>query len=183
MKTKPQTAGQTRTGDTPRPQGVLEEFFLQAYPFARRAAQVRSASAVRKFKELEREDLEQEALLSTWRLLSRFDHTRASLPTFVERVVATSIASVCRGRAAKKRIKHDDSDPPPEPLQLFVRIEFRIDFLRVVARLAPRDRKVALLLVEFSPTQIARSLKTSRQAVYRCINRIRAAFLEGGFCQ
>ena len=59
------------------------EIFLAAHPLARRAAQVRSIRVLGFLRTLglDRDDLEQEALISVWRAVSLFDPTRASLRT------------------------------------------------------------------------------------------------------
>lgn len=161
---------------------IRETLFLEVYPFARRAAQVRSWAATARHTDLEREDLEQEALLSVWAALGRFDLTRASLRTFGESVVATCLASVVRRTRAVKRTKPADYEPPAESLRVLVSIELRIDIQRALRKQSPQDQKVARLLqLEYGPTQIARRLKISRAAVYRSIGRIRAAVQESGF--
>lgn len=159
------------------PRNVLEALFLQAYPVALRSAQVRSAGMVSRYREFEREDLEQEILIQIWLALRQFDAARASLSTFVERVAATTIASICRRNSAVKRTKPADYHPP-ESAQLLVKVELFVDLQRALAKLAPRDRKVALLSAECSPAEIARSLKVSRTSVYRSLNRIRRALIK-----
>jgi RNA polymerase sigma factor (sigma-70 family) len=163
------------------PHGFREALFLEVYPFSRRAAQVRSWAATARHADLEREDLEQEALLNVWAALERFDVTRASLRTFGENVVATCLASVVRRARAAKRTKAADYQQPTESFRLLVSVELRIDIQRALRKLGPQDQKVARLLVDYGPTQIARRLKISRPGVYRSINRIRAALQESGF--
>ena len=181
MKPTKRRLGRPLDTQAPDPRGILEALFLQAYPFARRAAQVRSVSAVSRRTNFDRQDLEQEALVAIWAALVQFDALRASLRTFVERVVATTSASIFRRAAAKKRTKPGDYHAPAETLQLVLRVEYRVDLQRVLGKLGHRERKVASLLVEYGPAQIARRLRISRPAVYRIISRIRAALEEGGY--
>ena len=159
---------------------MRDTLFLDAYPFARRAAQVRSAAAISRHNEIEREDLEQEALVSVLASIPRFDRSRASLRTFVERIVATSIASVFRRLRAAKRRKSLDYEPASS-VRVLVNVELCVDLQRILRKLGPRERKVARLLIDHNPTQIARRLKISRSAVYRIINRVRKELRNGGF--
>lgn len=157
---------------------VLEALFLQAYPLARRTAQVRSALS--RGTDIEREDLEQETLIAIWVALGQFDGTRASLRTFVEKVAASTITSIFRRTRALKRTRPVDCGDL-QTNKLLVHVEFRVDIRRVLDKLTPLDRHVARFLAEYGPTQIARKLKISRQAVYRSTTRLRAAFREAGF--
>jgi len=70
---------------------VVEATFRNAYAIALRAARARAVSAVASgaIAVADREDLEQEAVVACFRALPRFDPSRASLRTFIERVVAT----------------------------------------------------------------------------------------------
>jgi RNA polymerase sigma factor (sigma-70 family) len=154
-----------------------EDLFLDALPLAGRAAEVRSARVIIRQAMLDREDVKQEAIIGVWVALSRFDPSRASLRTFVERVVAAKIASLVRRSLAKKRTKHHAA---AESFQWLVGVELHLDLQRLLAQLGPRERRVAELLGECSPTQIARRLRISRPCVYRRINRIRAAIRKGG---
>lgn len=159
---------------------MRELLFLEAYPLARRAAQVRAA-AFALCVDQDREDLEQQALASVWAAINRFDKSRASLRTFVERVVASSMSSISRRMRAQKRAKPPDCELP-STLQLIIRVELRVDLQRLIERLRSVDQKVARLIPECRPAEIARRLNISRAAVYRCIRRIRTTFKEGGFC-
>jgi hypothetical protein len=47
--------------------------------------------------------------------------------------------------------------------------------------LAERDRRLAALLVDHSPTEASRALRLSRSTVYEGIGRIRVAFENAGF--
>ena len=180
MKSKEFRLTRNGTSEDLDPGRLREELFLRAFPFARRAAQVRSAGVISRRSEIEREDLEQEALLSVFAAIPRFDRSRASLRTFVERIVATSIASVYRRMGSEKRTKPADYKLPGS-LQLLVRVELRVDLQQLLERLEPRDRQVARLLPEYCRADIARRLKMSRAAVYRSISRIRNVLREGGF--
>lgn len=162
-----------------------EELFVAAFPLARRAAEVRSANVLALFwgTALDREDFTQEALIGVLTALPRFDPARASLRTFVERVVASKFASLLRYCRAKKRLNRPNGKRAADSLQVLVTVEFRVDLRRVLSNLDSREQRVAQLLVACSPTEIARRLRISRAAVYRSIGRIRAALVEAGFGQ
>lgn len=158
--------------------GAKSEHFALVHPRARRAAEVLAAGAINsgRVRRDDRDDLVQDALLHVWRRLNQFDPRRASLPTFVERVVTSSVASTIRKTRAAKRQKAD-ALPVRESLRSFVHeIHLRVDVERVLAQLCPFDRMVAMLLIDHTPSEAAAALELARSKVYRSISRIRAAF-------
>jgi RNA polymerase sigma factor (sigma-70 family) len=159
----------------------LQGLFGQAHLLAGRAADVRSARLVGLLRDvgLDRDDLRQEVLIAVWLALPRFDPARAGLTTFAEMVTATTIGSLCRRTHAAKRVKPADYQPA-DALNLSLRVELAIDLRRMLRNLGQRDRRVAQLLVDNGPAQIARQLKISRAAVYRSLGRIRAVLREAG---
>jgi RNA polymerase sigma-70 factor (ECF subfamily) len=154
----------------------------QVLPFAMRAVQVRGAAAVAsgRVTPADREDLEQEALLGLWSALRRYDASRASLRTFLERVADKCFASLLRRRRKPLVIERLDSqrfataDGIPA-------VQFHVDFERVLAPLDDPDRALALLLVEHGPTEISRMLGVARSTVYARMARLRRAFREAGY--
>jgi RNA polymerase sigma factor (sigma-70 family) len=160
---------------------VIDATFCEAYPLARRAAQVHGAAAAiaSSLPYLDRKDFEQEGLLAFWRSLPQFDSSKASIHTFAERVVANQIASVMRAHRAARRTRILVAIP--EYLEHpGARLELRTDVLRVLATLNKDDRRLARLLAEHSPTEVGRILCISRSTVYEGIRRIRIAFLKAG---
>jgi len=159
---------------------MREAVFSKAYPLARRVAGVRSAAAMSTSDPViaDREDLEQEAMVGLWRALPQFDSSRASLRTFVERVIATKIASALRAQRALRRVP---VYVPPQCLgQPTASVELQSDVESVLAVLSEGDRRLALLLAEHTPTEAGRQLRISRSTVYEGIRRIRIAFVEAG---
>jgi len=156
-----------------------EGLFDQAYTFARRSAQARAA-AISPFDGalLDREDLEQEALVSVYIALPKFDARRATLRTFVERVITNAMTSAQRRATARKRTSSSESSPQ---VHVLLRVDLRLDLDRLLQRLQPQDRRIAWLLCEFRPAEVARITAISRPAVYRSIKRIREALMDGGF--
>jgi RNA polymerase sigma factor (sigma-70 family) len=161
----------------------VELALLQAYPYTIRAARARYASVVAFCGNgvLDLEDVQQEAVIAVWLALKSFDPNKASLRTFVERVVASKVQSALRRTRAAKRTKRDPSTCTTEGRELLVRIEFHLDLRSVLRGLAAPDRKVAYLLCEYRSAEVARILNVSRASVHRSIHRIRAALLEVGF--
>jgi hypothetical protein len=86
---------------------MLETVFAEAYPIARRAAAVRSAAALSAVTGglFDREDIEQQAMVALWKAVSRFDPSRGSLRTFVERVMGTSNLAGPKERPAEFELK------------------------------------------------------------------------------
>lgn len=157
---------------------MAEPTFEQAYPFALRAAQVRATAAVLcgLIRASEREDFEQEGVIACWRALPKYDPARASLRTFVERVVAARLASVIR--SGRRR-------PAPLPLSAARsltlsgaqgQIDLQVDMERSRAQLRPVDRELAGLLMEHSRSDAGRSLGRSKSAVHSRIVRLRGHF-------
>ena len=167
----------------PDPRLIRKALFLQALPLARRAAQVRSARYDRILRALglDREDLEQDAMVGLWHALSRFSPARASLRTYAERVVATSVTSSLRRATAKKRKVRDDDALLADPVSLLVQIEIQIDVERALSTLKKKDKRVARLLAEYRPSEVAQILGISRQAIYRSMHRIRMALCAVGY--
>jgi RNA polymerase sigma factor (sigma-70 family) len=161
---------------------VFEAIFREAYPLALRASRVRSAAAVTsgRVPVQEREDLEQEALLRVWQALPRYDAARASLATFIERVVASKVASLLRSRR-RLAIFELPTGTQPSSADGIPAVEFRTDVERILAMLGPSDRRLALLLTEHGPGEACRILGVARSTVYCRIRRLRAAFLAAGY--
>jgi RNA polymerase sigma factor (sigma-70 family) len=155
-----------------------EELFDRAYPLAQRAAKVRASSVLR-YDYFDRDDLVQDAVTAVLAALDRYDEPRASLCTFVERVASNGIASTLRRARAEKRTSVD-CWPVAESPGLSLIVELRLDMNRVLRTLEQRERRVARLLEEYRPAEIARALGISRAAVYRSIDGIREAFIEAG---
>jgi RNA polymerase sigma factor (sigma-70 family) len=160
-----------------------EILFVEAYPFARRSTQVRTAALTgNDVASPDPEDIAQEVLLQLWRSLGNYDSSRSSLRTYTETIVCSTISSVLRRCTAKKRRRGADFYSPIEVGELSIRIELRIDLRRAIQKLGRLDLQVArLLLRDYKPGEVARKLGTSRAAVYRSVGRIRVALERAGF--
>jgi DNA-directed RNA polymerase specialized sigma24 family protein len=161
------------------PEGIFE----RAYPVALRAAQVRAAGAVFRgsIPASERDDLEQEAKIACFRALTRFDSLRASLPTYMECVVASRTASFIRS-AARRPIPREFNPCELQDVDPAIgRVELTLDVERVLLMVSSSERRLALLLMECTPTEASRALRVARSTVYEGIRRIRTAFAAAGF--
>jgi RNA polymerase sigma factor (sigma-70 family) len=159
---------------------MLEAAFREAYPLARRAAQVQAAAAIRSsvLPYGDRGDLEQDGLLAFWRSLPFFDPSKASIRTFAERAIRNRIVTVMRAHRASRRLPVTVQKASFEDFG--GSIELRIDVRRVLRRLNKDDRRLAWLLAEHSPSEASRIVLKSRSTVYEGIRRIRVAFVEAG---
>ena len=156
--------------------------FHHALPLALRAVQVRAAAAVAtgRATAADRKDLEQEALLGLWMALRRYDASRASLRTFLERVADKRFASLLRRRRGSLTVERLDGHRLATPDGIPA-VQFHVDFERVLAQLTEADRTLARLLIDHGPTEISRMLGIARSTVYARIARLRRAFLEAGY--
>ena len=157
---------------------MREALFQQAYPLVRRAVQVRATSGAMRPGDCE--DFEQEALLGLWIALRRYDPSRASLRTFVERVTENRFATWMRRRRSARAAENLDS-PCLATSDGIPAVEFRVDFERILAPLSEADRGLAQLLVDYRPTEISRRLGIARSTLYARMARLRRAFLKAGY--
>ena len=162
---------------------VVPDLFHDAYPLARRAARVHSARWLRALRAagFDREDLEAACLAEVWLNLGCFNPVRSSLPTFVERIVATKTISFLRRCRARKRTRTDAETTGISAIPIDVAIPLRVDVRRALALLDDADQKVARMLLHWRPSEIAKLFGISRTAVYRSLERIREAFTGAGF--
>lgn len=161
---------------------MREALFERAYPLARRAALVLAHAALASgaITSADREDVEQEAVAASWRALDNYDPNRASLPTYVECVVATRIASAVRATHRVRALRPVDFavDHCADPV--FGRCDLRIDVERVLGCCGDDERRIALVLMEHSPSQASRILGVARSTIYQRIQRLRVRFAGAG---
>jgi RNA polymerase sigma factor (sigma-70 family) len=161
---------------------VVEATFRNAYAIALRAARARAVSAVASgaIAVADREDLEQEAVVACFRALPRFDPSRASLRTFIERVVATRLATVIR------RTRRNSPSVPVDTLSQLPVIgddgqrEVRMSIDGVLESLHEEDRELVGLLLEVSPAEASRELGIPRSTVHDRILQLRQRFAQAG---
>src|SRR5205823_12374400 len=130
-----------------RPRGdstVTAPSFDEVYPIIRRVAGVRAANVAKAYglSTEERSDLEQEAALHVWRGLGAFDPTRASLKTFVERIVSNQMLSSIRRLRAEKRQAQPDACASDHIDSGVASVNLRIDVLRVIKNLRPEHQDI-----------------------------------------
>lgn len=159
-----------------------EATFEQAYPIALRAAQVRATAAVicGLIPATDRQDFEQEGLIACWRALPKYDPGRASLRTFVERVVAARLAAVVR-----KARRAPESLPLSAASSVLASgthasIDEQADLDRRLARLSNADEQLVRLLMEHAPGDAGRRIGLSRSTVHTRIVRLRRQFTIDG---
>jgi RNA polymerase sigma factor (sigma-70 family) len=156
--------------------------FDQAYPYAKRAAEIwsRMATRGRAKAAADREDLQQEAIFRVWYALPRFDPARASLRTFVEHVVANQIVAILRPAKSRTKLHPLDNTKVNATAASMDWVRVKIDVDRVVARLNGRDRLLAILLMEFTPSEIVGLMGISRSTFYERVSRLRREFESAG---
>ena len=162
---------------------MVEATFEHAYPIAARAAKVRATAAVVSGAILvaDREDIEQEGLTACWLALPQFDPARASLRTFIERVIASRIASLVRAaRRSPARVSLTAAGPRPVDSEAEVQ-ELYADVERLSSAFECHDRQLILLLLEHSPAETGRMLGLPRSTVHDRILRLRRRFVAAGF--
>ena len=157
--------------------------FDHAYPLALRAAEVRvaGAAAAGRLTTADREDWIQELVLAAWRALPRFDATRGSLRTYVERVVANRCCSLLRSPRAATDEPLETHHHRLSTLDGISNVERRIDVNRVLDSLSASDRELARGLSEHCVAGTARQLGRPRSSLYPRICAIRACFETAGF--
>jgi RNA polymerase sigma-70 factor (ECF subfamily) len=149
----------------------------------------------------EAEDLAQETMLRAWKARDRYDHTRASLRTWLYRIATNACLSALEGRARRPLPSRLDapSDDPAAPLtpaldipwlqpfpdarfDLGMRADIRLALVAAMQVLVPRQRAVFVLreVLEFSAAEVAGQLGTTVTAVNSALQRARAALGDVG---
>jgi DNA-directed RNA polymerase specialized sigma24 family protein len=137
-----------------------EATFERAYPIAARAARVRATAAAVSgvIAMSDREDFEQEGLAACWHALPRFDPARASLRTFIERVIASRMASLARAaRRAPALVPLSAAGPRSVDSEAQIQ-ELYTDLERLSLAFEYSDRQLIHLLLEHSPAEAGRML-------------------------
>lgn len=162
---------------------MVEATFEQAYPIAVRAAKVRARAAVVSgaIPVGDREDFEQEGLTACWRALPQFDPERASLPTFIERVIASRISSLVR-TARLSPVQVPLNEAGPQLVDSAARAyDFQVDFDRISSAFGWPDEQLVLLLQEYSPAEAGRMMGLPPTTVHERLLRLRRTFVAAGY--
>ena len=144
----------------------------------------------------EAEDLAQETMLRAWQARDRYDHTRASVRTWLYRIAANACLTALAGRARRPLpsglgAPSDDPGAPLTPasgipwLQPFPdarfdpgsRADMRLALIAAMQLLPPRQRAVLVLreVLQFTAAEVAGQLDTTVPAVNSALQRARAA--------
>jgi RNA polymerase sigma-70 factor (ECF subfamily) len=149
----------------------------------------------------EAEDLVQETMLRAWKARERYDHTRASVRTWLYRIASNVCLTALEGRSRRPLpsglvAPSEDHAAPLTPafdipwLQPFpdarydteMRADMRLALVAAMQLLPPRQRAVLVLreVLEFSATEVAVQLGTTVTAVNSALQRARATLAGAG---
>ncbi len=163
---------------------MVEATFEQAYPIAVRAAKVRATAAVVSgaIPVADREDFEQEGLTACWRALPQFDPGRASLRTFIERVVASRISTLVR-TARRSPVHFPLTEAGPQMIDSEARArEFQIDMQRVGMAHKWRDEHLLFLLLQgYSRAEAGEKMGLPPSTIQGRVLRLRRILSDAGF--
>jgi RNA polymerase sigma-70 factor (ECF subfamily) len=147
----------------------------------------------------EAEDLVQETMLRAWKARDRYDHSRASVRTWLYRIATNACLTALEGRA-RRPLPSGLGPPSDDPgaslapafdipwLQPFpdarfdpdVRTDMRLALVAAMQVLPARQRAVLVLreVLEFSAAEVAAQLGTTVPAVNSALQRARAALAD-----
>jgi RNA polymerase sigma-70 factor, ECF subfamily len=147
------------------------------------------------------EDLVQETMLRAWKARERYDHTRASVRTWLYRIATNACLSALEGRARRplpSGLGAPSQDPgaaltpdfgvpwlqpfPDARLDPVIRADMRLALVAAMQFLPPRQRAVLVLreVLEFSAAEVAAQLDTTVPAVNSALQRARVALADTG---
>lgn len=162
----------------------------------------RQVSRTKGFTDSDRSDIERDLVADLFARHPRYDPSKASVDTFVARIVEHAVASLIRHRLADSRSPmHEEcslNDPvldadgrtvdrhetTPEATTDGSRLrDLERDMALVLARLPDELRPIALGLARGTPHAVGAELGLSRRAMTKAIEQIRDAFREAGLDQ
>jgi DNA-directed RNA polymerase specialized sigma24 family protein len=115
--------------------------------------------------------------------LPRFDPDRASLATFIECIIGRRVCSLVRS-ANRLPQSHPLNVARNCAVYLEVRrYEVRIDIAGALRSANSADRRLALVLMQHSPSEACLLLGVARSTVYEGIRRLRLRFAAAGIGQ
>jgi RNA polymerase sigma-70 factor, ECF subfamily len=147
------------------------------------------------------EDLVQETMLRAWKARERYDHTRASVRTWLYRIATNACLSALEGRARRplpSGLGAPSQDPgapltpafdipwlqpfPDARLDPGLRADMRLALVAATQLLPPRQRAVLVLreVLQFSAAEVATQLRTTVPAVNSALQRARVALADTG---
>lgn len=159
-----------------------EAHFESIYLRVLRAAQIRSRAAVATgaIPLADREDAIQDALFACWRALASFDPTRASLQTYLERVISSRLTSFIRANKHFHFLCPLDlaADHRADPFS--ERLGLRSDIQRLLRTCSNSEQRLAMLLMESTPTEASERLGIARSTIYERIRKLRPKCIAAG---
>jgi DNA-directed RNA polymerase specialized sigma24 family protein len=169
--------------------GIVTDHCRDEYALAQALAHSKSVVYVRsrRLPSEYSEDVASNLILASLASLKKFDSVRASLATFISRVMDNSLMSMKRRDLTVRRIPdamtvrltdspaaaHRGSSPAPN-------LEFWLDFGHAVKNLTPALKETAEALCWLSPAEIARVSGCSRRTVYDRIQVLRNHLVQCG---
>ncbi|MEO3830343.1 RNA polymerase subunit sigma-70 [Actinomadura sp. B10D3] len=147
----------------------------------------------------EAEDLVQETMLRAWKARDRYDHTRASVRTWLYRIATNACLTALEGRSRRplpSRLGMPSDDPaapltpvfdvpwlqpfPDVRLDADVRGDLRLAVVAAMQVLPPRQRAVLVLrdVLQFTAAEVAAQLETTVAAVNSALQRARASLAD-----
>jgi len=179
---------------------------LDAYAVARVRGAASRLVRTAGFSESDRDDLEQELVLDLLERLPKFDPERATLPTFVARVIAHRVSALVGARCTAHRdgrlnvlslqdeiddgegagverwteIAEGDDRRRSETEGRDADVDLRLDLAAALAALPPGLRALCVRLSRRSITEVARGHGVPRTTLYERITEIRVRLASAG---
>lgn len=133
--------------------------------------------------EVDRCDFEQDGYVEVLVKLTRFDPSRGSVLTFVERLVRNKMRSIRRLRRRDRWQLDDDVLSNPDSAAMvrgYSDQDCRLDVSRLLANLPPSDQGFCLLLMKDPLAEASRLAGIARSTAYTTVARLRDAFQQAG---
>ena len=175
--------------DTVAPDAVLTRYARTIIRF--KAWQLAHRSG---FCRNEQEDLEQDLWTALFAQAANFDANRASIDTFINRVVNTTVAILLRERRRQKRLEGTRAHSLDESLRkgeqfsaatLRESDDRRRDteeaLVHALNSMPPKLQDICLRVMSSSAVAVARELGTSRRQIRNALDEAREYFRNAGF--